>query len=247
MADLTSVYDDTRRSISSFALSLDEAQLATKVPATPDWTIKDVIAHLTGDAVYFMAGDFPREFFQSFGDEGTVHILNDWTERMVRERRERSVTELVDEWEASARPMLAMLRGETPMNADYPPFVDRVLITDIGVHQQDIYGALDLVRDRDAASIRIGFSGYVAMVGWRAGALGLGPLRFITEDKAYDTGEGEPAATVTAPRWELFRALSGRRSPDQIEAYDWTGNADPYIPLFYPYGVRKDPLIEPGS
>jgi hypothetical protein len=70
------------------------------------------------------------------------------------------------------------------------------------------------------------------------------PLRFDVGDKSYTAGEGEAAATVHASRFELFRAMSGRRSPEQIRAYRWEGDADPYIPYFYPYGARGDALHE---
>jgi hypothetical protein len=38
--------------------------------------------------------------------------------------------------------------------------------------------------------------------------------------------------------------MSGRRSPEQIAAYDWDGDAEPYIPYFYPYGARTEALVE---
>jgi hypothetical protein len=38
--------------------------------------------------------------------------------------------------------------------------------------------------------------------------------------------------------------MSGRRSPDQIRAYDWNGDPEPFVDLFYIYGVRKEPLVE---
>jgi hypothetical protein len=38
--------------------------------------------------------------------------------------------------------------------------------------------------------------------------------------------------------------MSGRRSPEQVAAYEWDGDAEPYIPYFYPYGIRSDALVE---
>lgn len=242
MSDLASVYEDTRRSITELVKDLSDEQLAMQVPATPEWTIIEVIAHLTGDAAYVIAGDIPDQFFQAFGSEEGVRHLNQWTERMVAERRGRSLPELLDEWDEHAQVLVKMFRGEP--GPALPPFGERVLVTDIGVHQQDIYGALGIKRDRDGPPIRIGLAGYVAMVALRAAGSGLGPIAFVTPEKTYATGDGEPHATVEASRWEFFRALSGRRSMEQIRAYRWTGDPEPYIPLFFPYGIRETPLVE---
>jgi hypothetical protein len=51
-------------------------------------------------------------------------------------------------------------------------------------------------------------------------------------------------ATLSGEPWELARAVSGRRSPDQIRAYEWEGDPEPFIKLFYPYGLRTDSLVE---
>ncbi|MDQ3646891.1 MAG: hypothetical protein M3345_08170, partial [Actinomycetota bacterium] len=123
-------------------------------------------------------------------------------------------------------------------------FTDRVLMTDAAVHQQDIFGALDIERARDSVPIKIGLTGYIATMGWRLASAGLAPLRFDVGEKPYTAGDGEPGATVAATRFELFRAMSGRRSPEQIAAYRWDGDPEPYIPYFYPYGIRQEALFE---
>ncbi|MFN2587557.1 MAG: hypothetical protein ABR613_05520 [Actinomycetota bacterium] len=137
-----------------------------------------------------------------------------------------------------------MIRGEVPWPEATVPFAGHVLVTDLAVHQHDVYGALGLAKDRDAAPIAIGFSVYAAGTDLRIKAAGGASLRFVTERKEVVAGGGEPVAAVRAPRFELFRALSGRRSPDQLRAYDWDGDPEPFLELFYPYGVREDALVE---
>jgi len=58
------------------------------------------------------------------------------------------------------------------------------------------------------------------------------------------SGPGRPLLLDAAPPFELARAASGRRSPDQIRAYDWDGDPEPFIALFYPYGLRTEALVE---
>ncbi|MEA2451523.1 MAG: hypothetical protein QOG04_233 [Actinomycetota bacterium] len=244
MADIADLYEGLRDQISEFVSGLDPQELETPVPATAGWSIRDIVAHQAADATYVINGDFPREFFEAFGDADAVITLNDWTAGQLEERKGRSLEELLQEWKASSTEVATMMRGEKPWPDGILPFADRVLLTDATVHQQDIFGALDIERARDAAPIKVALSGYIAMMGLRLPPAELAPLRFDIGEKSYTSGDGEPAATVKASRFELFRAMSGRRSPEQIAAYDWDGDPEPYIPFFYPYGIRKDALVE---
>jgi hypothetical protein len=49
---------------------------------------------------------------------------------------------------------------------------------------------------------------------------------------------------VSADPFELARAVNGRRSPEQIRAFDWEGDPEPFMHLFYPYGPRSEALVE---
>lgn len=244
MAEIADLYEQVRNEITGFVGGLAPQELETPVPATPGWNVRDVVAHLAGDAAYVIAGDFPREFFEAFGEAAAVVKLNDWTARQLEERRGRSIEEIVAEWKASGDQVAAMMRGEKPWPESNMMFGDRVLLTDAAVHQQDIFGALGIERARESAPVKIGLSGYIATMGWRLASAGVPPLGFDVGDKSYTTGEGEPGATVGATRFEFFRAMSGRRSPEQIAAYAWDGDPAPYISYFYPYGVRQDALVE---
>lgn len=244
MAELADVYAATRKELGNFVSSLSEDDLQRAVPATPDWSIRDVVAHVTAVVADTVRGRFPKSFFAAMGSSEEVAKLNDWTDRQVEERRRRSLQEVLDEWENATTAITPMMRGEVPWPDDTMLFAGHVLVTDLAVHQQDIYGAMGLVKDRDATPIRIGFASYVAGTDFRINAAGGPALRYVTEDKERVAGSGEPVATVRAPRFELFRALSGRRNPDQIRAYDWEGDPEPFLELFYPYGVREEPLVE---
>src|SRR4051812_45521702 len=98
MADLAGVYDETRQRISAVVASLDDAGLDTAAPATPGWTVRDLVAHMTGDLAALLADDLPTSFFTSFGDPAELTKLNDWTDAMVVERRTRPIGEVLDEW-----------------------------------------------------------------------------------------------------------------------------------------------------
>ncbi|HEX2295650.1 MAG TPA: maleylpyruvate isomerase family mycothiol-dependent enzyme [Actinomycetota bacterium] len=244
MADLAEIYSDTRTQLAGFVSSLPEEDLDRPVPATPGWSIRDVVAHLTGVVERLAAGDFPAEFFAAIGSEPGIAVLNDWTGRQVDDRRPRPVQEILDEWEKAAAAAAPMIRGEVPWPEGVVPFAPHILVTDLGIHQHDVYGAVGVVRDRDAVPVRIGVATYVAGIDIRLRASGGPSLRLVNEHKEVVAGPGEPAATVRASRFELFRALSGRRSPGQLRAYEWEGDPEPFLELFYPYGVREEALVE---
>lgn len=244
MSDLAGLYEQLRSDISALASKLEPDDLEKPVPATPGWSVRDVIAHLAADATYAIGGNVPREFFETIGDSDAVAVLNDWTGRQLEERKGRSLQELLEEWTVSGNDLAAMMRAEKPWPDGSLAFIDRVLVTDAAVHQQDVYGALGINRGRDGAPIKVGLRTYIAGIGLRLASSELPPLRLDVEGESYSPGGGEPGATVHEGRFELFRAMSGRRSPEQIAAYDWDGDADPYIPYFYPYGIRQDALVE---
>ena len=244
MAELADLYDQIRNDISELVAGLPPDDLDAPIPATPGWSIKNLVTHLAADATCVTTGDFPREFFEAFGEPAAVALVNDWTARQVRERDDHSLEDLLQEWKTSGAAVTDMMRGAKSWPDNTLVFADRILLTDAAVHQQDIFGALGIERERESAPIRIGLSGYVVTMGWRLASTGLPPLELDAGDKSYQAGEGEPDATVHASRFELFRAMSGRRNPEQIAAYEWDGDAEPYIPYFYPYGIREDALVE---
>lgn len=244
MAELAEIYSTTRKELADLVSGLPEEELERPVPATPGWSIFDVIAHLSGVLTCTASGDFPREFFFAIGADEAVTVLNEWTDRHVNDRRGKPLQALLEEWEKASAAVTQMIRGDVPWPDEVVPFAAHVLMTDLAVHQQDIYGTLGVVKDRDATPIRIGFAVYTTGVDLRIKGSGGPSLKFVTEHKEVTVGDGDLLATVHGPRFELFRALSGRRNPDQLRAYEWDGDPEPFLEFFYPYGVREEALNE---
>jgi uncharacterized protein (TIGR03083 family) len=244
VADLADIYASLRNELSELVLSLDDADRVRPVPATPGWTITDLIRHLTGDVVTLLEGDWPRGFFAGMGERTAIVKLNEWTGKHVSERADQSLEETFAEWDKAASRVVPMMRGDEPWPEGVPELAARVLITDVAVHQHDIYGALGIERDRTAVPIKIALAGYIAMFGMRLQSDGVPPLRFEAEDKTWIAGGEDAGTSAKSTRFEFFRALSGRRSPEQLRAYEWTGSPEPYLKYFYPYGLREEPLVE---
>src|SRR5207302_9159669 len=75
---------------------------------------------------------------------------------------------------------------------------------------------------------------------------GLPALRWVAGREAWVVGEGEPAASVEGSPFDVFRAMTGRRSANQIRALDWDGDADLFVPAFGygPFTLPETDLVE---
>jgi len=206
--------------------TLTDDKLATPVPATPGWTVHDVLAHLVAVPTDGLAGrinGIPTDEF---------------TAGQVAERRDHSAVELLAEWAPNVGPMCDGARADL-----VPP----ELAVDALTHEQDIRGALGLPPALGPDELRFAtkrFAGGVGMVVTSAGLPALA-LEATDTDFAAVAGEGERAVGVRAAEFEFFRALAGRRSRSQVAAYDWDGESAPYLDALCIFGpLREQDLLE---
>ena len=194
MTDWAQLYRDHVDAVTGLAADLDDEQLATRLPATPAWTVHDVLAHLAGgpaDGVARTDGGRPGP-----GVDGAAR------RRAGRACRSPS-------WSRSCAPT----RTRPPPR----PSTTRgpAVVWDIAVHHADLHEALGRhqlpghfwepvldVRGADDAG---------------RGARGRG-LR----GPEWGAG-GAGAERVEVPPYELFRALFSRRSRAQMRAWGSPG------------------------
>jgi uncharacterized protein (TIGR03083 family) len=242
MLDLARAYEETHDRLAALVRELNPEALATPVPATPAWSVRDVVAHLTGVAADCVSGD-GWEVYGAVVQRSVLAALDARTATQVEDRRTVPIDEVLDEWATQTALLLPVLSGEQPP-AVAAPFADRMVVTDVATHAQDVRGALGRPGDRDSLGVGAAFSSYAGGLHLRLSSSGIPALRLRYGDKERVAGDGEPAATVAAERFELYRALAGRRSRNQILAFDWSGDPEPYLPIIPAYGERADDLVE---
>ena len=245
MLDTAGTYRETRQSLRDFVAGLTDDELNTNVPATPDWSVRDAIAHVVGEARITVTGDAPPEFrlLESLRDPEQAKLRDGLNAGEVARRRDLPFDEVLTEWDDLAGQLDPFMRGERPF--PWPePFLDSILVSDLSAHGQDVRNAVGKPGERDAAACRIALAAFAVGLGFRLDAQGIPALRVRYDGKERICGQTEPAATVTADRYELMRALTGRRGRAQIEAFDWEGDRDTYLPLIPAYGERLDDLVE---
>jgi uncharacterized protein (TIGR03083 family) len=120
MTDWGQVYRANIDAVTALAEGLSADQLATRVPSSPDWTVKDVLAHLCGSPADALSGRMD-------GAPGS-----EWTQRHVAERDALSVDDLVAELRGGVEAVTATLEDN-----DRP-----ALVWNAAVHHADLHEAL---------------------------------------------------------------------------------------------------------
>ncbi len=218
------VYAGLRTEVIALARSLTAEEAELKVPQSPDWSIRDVIAHVVG-----IVDDILSDNLAGIGTDS-------WTEVHVSSRVHMTLDEICDEWNALA-PRFSALGEANPV---MPMRAGADLIT----HYHDILQALGRQGDRDTAPVRMALERYGPFFCERAGNAGLPVVRIEAGEQVWQSGDGEPAAILTGSAFDLLRAFSGRRSAAQILAMDWLGDAERYVSVASPYGVPAEDVVE---
>lgn len=244
MADLAGVYADAHRRLRELLEGLDTAALAVEVPACPGWTIRDVAAHVTGVAADAARGTYFAGAADAWADTRLATARDNWTAGHVRSRREKPLGAIVAEWTRWTAIMEPMLAGTVPAPLSAPAWTLPAAVADLAVHLHDVRGALRRPGDQDAPATGLGLRVYAHWLGERLNQAGCPALRLRTGGRDWAEGSGRPAVTLTASPFELFRALSGRRSIGQVRALAWDGDPEPYLGLFAPYPMPASPLGE---
>jgi uncharacterized protein (TIGR03083 family) len=203
------LYRDVRGQVTTAARAFTDDQLAAVVPGCPDWTVRDLLAHQAGVARDFVDGNL----------EGAPSPA--WTAAHVDTRRDRPAGSVLDEWDEYGSRLEDLVRsGDRPGRLLNNPYVEAA------VHCADLNAVVPAGRpSRDAWLAALEF----CLRHDKGDEPGL--LHIVTEDAGYELGSGDLVAEVKADSYELFRAVYGRRSADQIESWSWSDDARPWSTL----------------
>ena len=223
--DPAALYEAERRAFVSRLRVLSPAVLSTQVAATPGWTVRDVLAHVVGITADLNAG--------RFGDgDGDA-----WTLAQVVSRCECTVDDLAAEWDREAPRFEAGLRlFGYGFGAHY--------LGDLLQHVGDVETALGRSPVRDDITAIVALDFYLESLRGTLDELGVGALEVRPGDEEWVLGPGELRASVSAPRYEIFRALGGRRTRAEVAALGWSGDAARFIGVMSRYPMPETSLGE---
>jgi uncharacterized protein (TIGR03083 family) len=225
MIDIAEEYRRVRLRITGLTRDLEPEELRCPVPACPGWSVHDVVAHVSGAAADVVNGNMenaPR---------------SEWTAVHVALGAGRSIAELLQGWDLVAETLEAMLAAD--------PERFTFFISDIICHEIDIRSALGRDPQPPSETLRWAAANFVRVMARKVTAAGLPALGISCGDMEWVAGDGEQGARLEAPSvFELTRAMTGRRSVEQVRAWSWEGDADSYLPYLSVFEPRPQPLEE---
>jgi hypothetical protein len=186
----------------------DAGAMLAVVPATPEWRAHDVLAHVVGVTDDVVNGRL----------DGIA--TDPWTQAQVDARTDRSTVELLAEWDDVGPQFEVLLAGA-------PAEIAGQALFDAATHEHDLRNALGAPGARDSDAVDTGWE-WIVGARTRAGAHA---MCFVVEGGEQESGVGDVVARIEASRFELFRAVSGRRTSDEIASYGWDRSPDPKLLL----------------
>lgn len=203
-----------------------DAVVRVPVHACPPWTAHDLVAHLTG-----LAEDWIEENLAGYASAA-------WTQAQIDRHRHQPIDALVTSWATSAARLVELephpLMG-TPA---------RWAFGDALIHEADLRESLEDTRRPpiDAVATHLALSIQRWETQLRDAHLA---LTITTTDgdcyRSTATADCTPVRVV-ATTYEVWRAITGRRSPNAFLAMDWVGDAEAVLASGLPY-----PFTVPAS
>ena len=207
--DYAGAYHEVRVGLMELLGSRNDPELDVIAPATPEWRVRDIAAHLAGVCDDITQGNM------------TGVATDEWTAAQVAKRGGWTMEELLADWDEHA----IVIEGQ--MNAWGPGMGQMVF--DTFTHEQDIRGALGVPGGRESAAAAVSFTWMVSRLQAPADVSPDNsrlrpPIHLVTESGEVDILAPPGAGTtLRLSRYEYLRAVTGRRSRRQIEALDWDG------------------------
>ena len=217
-------YRGVRLRVGRLVADTDATALGALAPATPEWTVHDVLAHLVGVSTDIVSGNLDGV--------GT----DPWAAAQVERSRARSCAELVAEWDEHG-PVVEEMAAQFGRAAGQ-------LLSDATTHEHDVRGALGAAGARDSDAVTISLTFLCLSLGEQLDAGGIGALTIEHGGSTEVVGSGEPVASLRVDDFELVRALTGRRCVEQLAAYEWDGAFPPEHLVLSRFSARPDPLVE---
>ncbi len=219
---VSDAYRGVRTRVTELVRAASPDALDAPAPATPKWRVRDVLAHFVGVTDDVLAGRL----------DGIA--TDPWTDAQVDARRDATPAEMLAEWAEKGPPFGDLL-------ADAPFEISGQALFDAATHEHDVRQALGVPGARGSEAVVLAWQWFVGARTRGGGAA----ICFVTEGGREIAGLGEPIATVEASRFELARAVTGRRTAKEIAAYGWDCEPTPELLLASPiFSLRTESLNE---
>jgi uncharacterized protein (TIGR03083 family) len=203
-------YETLRQDLIAIVRGLSAADRERPVPATPAWSVRDVLGHVTG-----ITEDLNHLNFDAPDPDA-------WTQAQVDRHRDEPLEQTIAAWDREAPTFERGLR-------ELGYGIGSHFVADLLIHLLDVRAALDLPIAADASAVWVALDFYLEELDHDLADAHVGALAVETGAETRLVGPGDVAASVTTEPFEMLRACAGRRTADEIAAYQWSGDVDAFL------------------
>ncbi|MEM7339308.1 MAG: maleylpyruvate isomerase family mycothiol-dependent enzyme [Actinomycetota bacterium] len=215
-------YLDVVNRLGTIARATTQDQLDTAVPACPGWTARQTIAHLSGLAEDWVAGNL-----DDYGSDT-------WAGAQVSRFDGSPIDDVLDAWQRAAERFASL--GPSPIGGTAAMWA----FGDAVVHEADIRAVLAPGTRPPDDAVALGLKAGVARWRHHLASAGVAPIDLVASDlRTWRIGDPDATAEqVETTAYEVFRALYGRRSRRQTERWQWSCDPAPYLDPGLPFPFR---------
>jgi hypothetical protein len=222
------IYREAKAAMTGYVRGLDGDTLGVTCAACPDWSIKDTLAHHIHAQRSLVDSTFPPDAMTAITsadpDERAEagDVRDRWSAAGVRARSDRTVDELLDEWDHVE---------ESLANSEAI-----VLVADLTVHFDDIRETVEGPVARVGVDIPHTLGRYHHFQTIRYRAMDAPSVDLECVDTGERLGDGS-SAVVRGDSYDLVRCLVGRRRRAEAdEVLDWGDTTEETKKHFATYG-----------
>jgi uncharacterized protein (TIGR03083 family) len=225
-----SIYKESQDRFVKTMNGLSAVEELVEIQSCPDWTVHDLLSHVTGLCVAISQGYAPPADTQN------------WVDQQVISRKDLSSENITAEWNGSLDNFCAVATSD--MRLAMP------LTYDLLVHEFDLHHALqkpNLLVDEHALLLAMNVAALI--LHGDISKAEVGSLLLVANDNEWQCGSGDVIATLdlsaTAnPIFELIRLTGSRRSQSQLFAYPWQGDFERMLPLLSHMELPLHDIVE---
>jgi uncharacterized protein (TIGR03083 family) len=218
-------YEALRRHFVDLLRGLTTDELARPVAATPAWSVRDVLGHVTGITEDLNALNFDATDPDS------------WTRAQVERHRDEPLEATIAAWDREAP---TFTHGLVAMGYG----IGSHFVGDLFVHVTDVHTTLDRPIDRTGPAVWIALDFYLDSLAEDLADAHVGALAVETAPETRIVGPGDVAASVVAEPFEILRACAGRRTDAAMRSYGWSGDVDAFVGRLSRYPT---PTVDVGA
>jgi uncharacterized protein (TIGR03083 family) len=209
MDSIYGAYLRTRERVTDLLATVDEAELARRVPACPEWSVEDLLAHLVSMPAAISSGRMP------------AGPIAEWLQELIDERADQPVGDLIVEWQAMDGELQALLNGGAAL-----------LFADLAIHEHDLRGALGRP-DHSALEVDEVLPRALAAFSKPLREAGLGAIEVRAGGDVWRSHDAAVGWTLLVDPWTAVRAVNSRRTAEELRRLPSLGDETPYLAVLH--------------